>query len=60
MTGLVPGPGPVSGNPVPLSGHTTRLRLVGECFLLLVLKDLTLGGLVVRSGFSDNIGHIPV
>ncbi len=27
-----------------LHGHTTVLRLVGECFVLLVLKSLTLGG----------------
>jgi hypothetical protein len=44
MGGLVPGLGPVSGSPGPLSGHTTDLRLVGECLMLIVLKDPTLGG----------------
>ena len=42
MDGLDPGLGSVRGIPVPWSGHTTGLRLVGECLLLFVLKDLTL------------------
>jgi hypothetical protein len=41
---LAPGLGPVSGSPGSLCGHTTGLRLVGECLLLLVLKSLSLGG----------------
>jgi hypothetical protein len=34
----------MSGSPGPLRGHTTGLRLVGECLMLIVLKDPTLGG----------------
>jgi hypothetical protein len=29
MGGLAPGLGSVSGSPVPLCGHTSRLRLLG-------------------------------
>ena len=35
-------------SPGPSRGHATGLRLVGECLLLLVLKDVALGG--TRSG----------
>jgi hypothetical protein len=41
---LAPGLGPVIGSPGSLCGHTTGLRLVGECLLLFVLKSLALGG----------------
>jgi hypothetical protein len=44
MVGLSPRLGPVTGNPGPFHGHTTGLRLVGECLLLLVWKDLALDG----------------
>jgi hypothetical protein len=43
MGGLAPGLGTVSDIPVSLSGYTTGLNLVGECFLFLVLLDLVLG-----------------
>ncbi len=38
------------------TGHASRLRLVWECFLLLVLLKMTLGG----TGFSDDVSHILV
>jgi hypothetical protein len=46
----------------PSRGHVTGLRLVGECLLLFVLKDVSLGGVTLGSGAgsSDNVGHIPV
>jgi hypothetical protein len=52
-TGLSPGLGSTqwTNSPDPLDGHTTGLRLVGECLFLLVLKNLTLDG----SGWDSQI-----
>jgi hypothetical protein len=48
MGGLPPNWDQFTDIPVPSRGHATGLRLVGECLLLLVLKDVALGG--SRSG----------
>jgi hypothetical protein len=58
MGGLVPGLGPVSEYPWPIARSRDWIALGGGMLILLVLKDVTLGG--SGEGSSDNVGHIPV
>jgi hypothetical protein len=58
MGGLVPGLGPVSEYPWSIAWARDRIALGGGMLLLLVLKDVSVGG--PGAGSSDNVGHIPV
>jgi hypothetical protein len=48
----------VSEYPWSIAWARDRIALGGEMLLLLVLKDVSLGG--PGAGSSDNVGHIPV
>ncbi len=58
MGGLAPGLGPVREYPWPIARARDRIELGGGMLLLIVLKDVVLGG--TGAGSSDNVGHIPV
>ena len=58
MGGLAPGLGPVSEWPWPIARARDRIALGGGMLLLLVLKDVALGG--PGTGSSDNVGHVPI
>ncbi len=58
MGGLTPGLGPVSEYPCPIARARDRIEIGGGMLLLLVLKDVSLGG--SGEGSFDNVGHVPV
>ena len=58
MGELTPGLGSVREYLRPIARSRDRIALGGGILLLLVLKDVALGG--SGAGSSDNVGHVPV
>jgi hypothetical protein len=58
MGGLAPGLGPVSEYPCPIARAHDQIALGRGMLILLVLKNVALGG--SGTGSSDNVGHVLV